>query len=206
MATSLQPSVAPGASGDGGYHSHDGPLYDDEDDAAYDFYSDSGGETSDDEVDWDPDRERLLRMMRAQQGGTPGASHRSLGSGSDASTPSRSLNERRNEWRAKRGLGRQKTVQELIAEKRAQRQLFGAGPPGAAPVAAQPPAAATLDLSAASLSIDPMKQGERNSPAPTATDESVDSSSRNGSSSSLEGGGHTSRRKSSILGWVRGRK
>ena len=48
MATSLQPSVAPGASGDGGYHSHDGPLYDDEDDAAYDFYSDSGGETSDD--------------------------------------------------------------------------------------------------------------------------------------------------------------
>ena len=41
---------------------------------------------------------------------------------------SKSLAERRNEWRAKRGLSRQKTVQELIAERRAAREAGAAKP------------------------------------------------------------------------------
>ena len=201
MAASVatRPAGMPGASSEVVDRYDSAGEYYDEDD---DFYFDSGAdESSDGEVDWDPDRERLLRTLRAQGGLTPGASHRSFAS--DAATPSKSLNERRNEWRARKGLGRQKTVQELIAEKRAQRQLFGAGAPGAAAAAANPtahPPAAAIDLSAASLVLDPAAQSSvrGNSPAATATDDSL-------SSSRSRGGGDTSRRKS-LLGWAWGRK
>lgn len=76
-------------------------------------------EESDGELDWDPDRERLLRTLR-QTGGDLHAS-RPLGSHA-ATVSSKSLAERRNEWRAARGLAPQKSVAELIAERRAARE------------------------------------------------------------------------------------
>ena len=118
-------------------------YYDDEDD---EYYDDEYYESSDDELDWDPDRERLLRFVRqanpaagASSSSAKSAAGNAPASGKDASSSERqkSLAERRNEWRASRGLARQKTVQELIAEKRAAR--LGLPAPTAAADAAPPP-------------------------------------------------------------------
>lgn len=92
----------------------------DEEDYSYDSVSyDSEEDMSD---DWDPDRERLLRHMRQQQS-TLGSVLSGAGSspGSPAEQRQKSVAERRKEWRASKGLTRQPTVQEKIAEIRAQR-------------------------------------------------------------------------------------
>lgn len=92
-------------------------------------YSDYYESSSDDELDWDPDRERLIRFVRQTQGS--GSSRRSGFTGGERQ---KSLAERRNEWRQSRGLERRKTVQEMLAERRALREQQGgtAAPPHAA--------------------------------------------------------------------------
>ena len=91
---------------------------------------------SDGELDWDPDRERLLRTLRKTGGG-------------DYSTGrSKSLAEKRNEWRASRGLARQKTVQEIIAERRAAKEAQapgGSSVPAARPSPLAPPSERPLE-------------------------------------------------------------
>ena len=103
------------------------PLHREENELGEDDYS--GEEYSyesetDDEIDWDPDRERLMRFVRQSQSNpgprAAGLARKPVGLTS-GHEQQKSLAERRNEWRAARGLERQKTVQELIAEKRAQR-------------------------------------------------------------------------------------
>lgn len=107
---------------------HGDDIYDD--DYSCSDYSFSYSEESDDELDWDPDRERLLRCIRQSSASGTAASASSGSSSSTAvagATPAqldrqKSLAERRNEWRAARGLSRQKTVRELIEERRAARE------------------------------------------------------------------------------------
>ena len=108
------------------------------DDAGYSDLDDGepDDDSSDGELDWDPDRERLLRTMRHQSSGEVAAS-RSGGSAAVVAPPTsnssaKSLAERRNEWRASRGLARQKTVAEILAERRAAREegrANGVAPP-----------------------------------------------------------------------------
>lgn len=177
------PPVVAGSSASGAGGQSASGLGDDEDgfEHAYD-YSDS--ESSDGDLDWDPDRERLMRSLRAQGAGTPGggSSQRAASGVGTLLTPSKSLNERRQEWRAARGLAPQLTVQELLAEKRAQRQLsYRAAAPGSCAPAA-PPAVATNPFHSGrsiggleNLALEPRPA---NSPAATATEESIPSSSR----------------------------
>lgn len=129
-----------------------------------DYYDD---ESSDGELDWDPDRERLLRTLRQTGGGgTTGSS--SYHSGSAKSLAERCVScptscsdgrlccsrsctvaqaaakancvaprvvpGRRNEWRASRGLERQKSVAEILAERRASREAGRAGTASLAPL------------------------------------------------------------------------
>ena len=124
-------------------HPHDSdeifePLSDDEDFISGSEWSQE--EESDGELDWDPDRERLLRSLRQTGQARP----------PPRSSSAKSLAERRNEWRASRGLQKQKSVQEIIAERRAAREE-GRQPPAwqaahgaaaTAPTTASPPAAA----------------------------------------------------------------
>jgi len=111
----------------------------------YDDYSEYY-ESSDDEIDWDPDRERLLRLVRqAEPSGSRNTTSQSAGF--DAADRGKSLAERRNEWRASRGLERQKTVAEMVAEKRAKRK--------AASAAVQKPPSPDLPPAAASTSAPP---------------------------------------------------
>ena len=96
-------------------HPHDSdeifePLSDDEDFISGSEWSQE--EESDGELDWDPDRERLLRSLRQTGQARP----------PPRSSSAKSLAERRNEWRASRGLQKQKSVQEIIAERRAARE------------------------------------------------------------------------------------
>ena len=73
-------------------------------------YSDDTYDETDDELDWDPDRERLLRFVRRK-------SHKD---GHDltvarceyGSDRQKSLAERRTEWREARGLARQPSIAE----------------------------------------------------------------------------------------------
>lgn len=83
----------------------------------YPFYDNEDSYSSDDELEWDPDRERLLRTLRQSSLGTAFSTV-------TGSPSTKSLAERRNEWRASRGLERQKSVQEIIAERRAQRDYW----------------------------------------------------------------------------------
>ena len=132
-----------------------------DEDSGDDYYDDDPSE-SDGELDWDPDRERLLRTLQktgaagVHGGGT--TSHYSSGStkslaercalpaqtcslprvpvgpghvGSPMLDVARGNMRRRNEWRASRGLERQKTVQEIIAERRAAREASRASALGA---------------------------------------------------------------------------
>jgi len=111
----------------------------------YDDYSEYY-ESSDDEIDWDPDRERLLRLVRqAEPSGSRNTTSQSAGF--DSADRGKSLAERRNEWRASRGLERQKTVAEMVAEKRAKRM--------AASAAVQEPPSPDLPPAAASTSAPP---------------------------------------------------
>ena len=84
--------------------------------------SDYGEWSSDDELDWDPDRERLLRLVRQS---ASGSSRQYTYTAEADAIPAKTLADRRNEWRASRGLERQKTVAELVAERRERRT----GPP-----------------------------------------------------------------------------
>ena len=140
-----------------------------------DYYS-----SSDDELDWDPDRERLIRYVRQSQNG--GGSTKSLA-------------DRRNEWRESRGLERRKTVQELLAERRearAERERSAAaasaampGRPGAG--AGAPGAPPIVPLSAASSSnlVEPRASEEATTELP-ATASSTASSTNPGSDSKRE--------------------
>ena len=106
--------------------------YDDEED----FYSDSDEyfESSDDELDWDPDRERLRRFVERAAPSLGGGVMPANNVDCAAEPRQMTLAERRREWRASRGLEPQRSIKELIAEKRAQRlglSLHGGNSPGA---------------------------------------------------------------------------
>ena len=104
--------------------------------------SDDYYEESDDELDWDPDRERIIRHMRQQQQQQQRSSGQHPRARGDRSE--KSLAERRNDWRASKGLSRQRSIAEMIAEKRAAR---GAAPRNALEAAAAHGAEATAPSS-----------------------------------------------------------
>jgi hypothetical protein len=120
--------------------------YDDDDD----FYSDSDEyfESSDDELDWDPDRERLRRFVDRTAPSLGDGSMPANNAFSAAEPHQMTLAERRREWRASRGLEPQRSVKELIAEKRAQRlglSSHGSNSPEATSAAAAAPKPNPID-------------------------------------------------------------
>jgi hypothetical protein len=117
------------------------------------YYSDSEGSyysytESDDELDWDPDRERLIRFVRKEATRQRELAARGGSANETPEPPRLSIAERRSAWRAARGLAREKTVAEIVAERRANNALRRAAqeearhaptPPRSAPPPPPPP-------------------------------------------------------------------
>ena len=76
-----------------------------------DDLSDRSYASSDGELEWDPDRERLLRNLRLTHA-----------DGNGNWTSQKSVAQRRSEWRESRGLPVQRSVAQILAERRQARE------------------------------------------------------------------------------------